>query len=810
MLAGDYSGGLTFNATTLLNVERIVLADSVGYQFTTDQATVGAGQRLTVDGSALSTGHNLVFLVAPSESDGNFTVTGGDGDDEIDGGPGGNDVLGGGDGDDNFHLTTYTGNAGDHADTVNGGAGDDLVFMGATLDAADRIDGGVGTNDNLLLDGDYSRGLIFAATTMINVEAINMAALNSYSLTTDDATVAAGVVLTVDASPLLSGNTLIFNGHAETDGSFQIIGGAGNDVLIGGQGADLYEGNAGNDQLDLSSGGSDTAVGGAGGDTIQFGATFDSSDLVDGGGDYDIVQWSGDYTGGNAVVFGLLAFVNVEEIDLLNGNSYSLTTDDTTVAARATLEVDAHDLQMAGNKLTFNGSAETDGSFRIIGGSGDDVLTGGTRGDYFLGGVGDDTIDGGGGNDTADYSDRVGPVAVILSRGVLADVVVNGVVEDHIQNIENVIGGSDNDSLVGDSAANLFDLSHGGDDTANGSGGNDTFVMGAALTADDAIDGGSNTDVVSLDGAYAAGLTLGATTLLNVEVITLADGNSYKLTTDDATVAGGKTLTVDGSNLTSGNYLIFTGSHETDGGFVIMGGLGDDTFFINGAAVLGASQIDGGDLFSPDTDTLLLTGAFPSFTFGADTIRNIESLVLGTNGDYNLTMADSLALFQHLGVDASALDASHHLTFDGSAEGNGHFDITSGNGADTLTGGHGNDEFIYTGVTLSGATRDTINGFDFTGDKIVFAHPSSIDATVTTGTLTAASFDSDLTAAIASLQDGHAILFTPNAGDFVGETFLVVDSPLPGDAGYQSGSDLVIQLHSPQNIGSIDSFDFLS
>ena len=99
--------------------------------------------------------------------------------------------------------------------------------------------------------------------------------------------------------------------------------------------------------------------------------------------------------------------------------------------------------------------------------------------DYFIGRGGDDTIDGGGGSDTADYSDKPVSVIVTLNGSTLVDVSVDGTVEDHIRNIENIVGGSVGDTLTGDGEANAFDLSHGGDDTADGAGSDDTFDMGA-------------------------------------------------------------------------------------------------------------------------------------------------------------------------------------------------------------------------------------------------------------------------------------------------------------------------------------------
>ena len=264
-----------------------------------------------------------------------------------------------------------------------------------------------------------------------------------------------------------------------------------------------------------------------------------------------------------------------------------------------------------------------------------------------------------------------------------------------------------------------------------------------------------------------------------LEEIRLADGHSYNLTTDDATVAAGKILALDASDLTSGHSLTLDASAETDGGFNILGGVSDDSFTINGPAVLAASQIDGGEdpNNSIEIDTLTLKGTFSSFTFAPDTIHNIETLVLGTNTDYDLTIdAANLSLFQSLTVDARGLDTGHHLIFDGSAETNGHFWFKSGNGADDLTGSQSRNTFEFTGLTtITSATRDTLNAVDFDIDLFRFGSVTGIDTAVTGGALTTGSFDSDLTAAVSSLQPHHAILFTPDTGDFVGQTFLVVD-----------------------------------
>ncbi|HEX4376807.1 MAG TPA: hypothetical protein VHZ99_06625, partial [Steroidobacteraceae bacterium] len=66
----------------------------------------------------------------------------------------------------------------------------------------------------------------------------------------------------------------------------------------------------------------------------------------------------------------------------------------------------------------------------------------------------------------------------------------------------NFIGTTGNDKFTGTDAADTFDLSQGGHDTAFGGGGNDVFTMGAQLDPLDKIDGGTGYDIVQLNGNY--------------------------------------------------------------------------------------------------------------------------------------------------------------------------------------------------------------------------------------------------------------------------------------------------------------------
>ncbi|MEJ1970005.1 MAG: bluetail domain-containing putative surface protein [Rhizomicrobium sp.] len=71
---------------------------------------------------------------------------------------------------------------------------------------------------------------------------------------------------------------------------------------------------------------------------------------------------------------------------------------------------------------------------------------------------------------------------------------------------------------------------------------------------------------------------------------------------------------------------------------------------------------------------------------------------------------------------------------------------------------------------------------------------AAIDPELFGGALSAASFDTDLAAAVdaTKLAAHHAVLFTPNAGGDAGSTFLVVDAN--GVAGYQAGQDFVFEV----------------
>jgi hypothetical protein len=364
-LRGDYSAGVVFGVATATSIEAFKLAKGFDYNLTTHDTTVDHRDVLTVDASALAAGDQLIFD-GSAETDGEFNITAGAGDDHITGG----------EGFDEFHL--------EHGgtDTVIGGKRNNLFYFGDTLTAGDTVDGGKG-GDQLTIGGDYGAGLTFSATTMVNIESLILTEGYDYTLTTNDANVTGS--LFVGGIFLEVGDTLVFDYSAETDGTLRLFAGRSDCDVVGG---------ARQDQFDLRLTGLCLASGGNAKDTFSMGANFDSLDVVDGGKGIDSVFFFGAYAD---FVITAAMMSNVEILNPAGEFGYDLTTEDGVVAAGANLTVDADGSRAA--SLIFDGSAETDGTFALLGTEGADTLTGGALDDVIDGRRSGDILTGRGGAD---------------------------------------------------------------------------------------------------------------------------------------------------------------------------------------------------------------------------------------------------------------------------------------------------------------------------------------------------------------------------------------------------------------------------
>jgi Ca2+-binding RTX toxin-like protein len=128
------------------------------------------------------------------------------------------------------------------------------------------------------------------------------------------------------------------------------------------------------------------------------------------------------------------------------------------------------------------------GTNTLVGSAAANLLTGGAGNDYLYGQGGNDTLIGGAtaaggtnqlwggtGSDTASYAGTTGVVHADLRAQAGY---VDGVLTDRMNSIENLIGGSNADTLVGNGGANRL-TGGSGADSLWGKGGADVFVYTA-------------------------------------------------------------------------------------------------------------------------------------------------------------------------------------------------------------------------------------------------------------------------------------------------------------------------------------------
>jgi serralysin len=221
--------------------------------------------------------------------------------------------------------------------------------------------------------------------------------------------------------------------------------------FTGTAGPDTLPGSSGNDSFFLQQGGDDSATGLEGADGFYFGSAYTNADSVDGGTGTDTLALQGNYP---ALTLG--SFLNVEVIAPLPGNdtrfgdlagnfySYNITTTDASLAAATILTIVGGNLR-PGENLTFNGSAETNGNFRVFAGQGTDNLRGGGGNDGFFFGAdgnltGADRVDGGNGTDSiALRGNYVSARAVLFQNASFSNIEVVTLLSGHTNEFGGII-----------------------------------------------------------------------------------------------------------------------------------------------------------------------------------------------------------------------------------------------------------------------------------------------------------------------------------------------------------------------------------
>ncbi|WP_341989142.1 calcium-binding protein [Azorhizobium sp. AG788] len=264
------------------------------------------------------------------------------------------------------------------------------------------------------------------------------------------------------------------------------------------------------------------------------------------------------------------------------------------------------------------------GNDHLVGNGGNDILTGGADDDILSGGAGADLLMGGSGSDLADYSAQAG----VLQQGIIVDLAAGegaggDAQGDLLFGIENILGTSGADVLIGDDGANAIHV--GSDffhavDVVDAGGGDDTVTIGTAAAI---VDGGAGEDRLIV--------TLAGTT-----------GSTF-------TFASGTTET--GASFTHFEHVTITGTQATDtlyGGAgldVLMGGAGRD--YLRGGegndALLGGDGHDslrgggGDDRLEGGWGNDYLVGGTGADTFVFDALNSSRDRILdfqaGADGD---------------------------------------------------------------------------------------------------------------------------------------------------------------------------------
>ena len=512
-----------------------------------------------------------------------------------------------------------------------------------------------------------------------------------------------------------------------TPGNDQIIGSSNDDTLVGMGGADLLCGGFGNDTVDYS-----VDPGDAGGVNVSLDTSLPPDSKWNSNNNQTVSFARSDcrQTDDNGIVqlppnSGPPTPTNKPDCNANDGGP-----NDGPPNARDCVGVDVENVIGTAGNDTLTGSSpgpfvakaaffEPRGENTLDGRGGDDTLNG-------LGGA--DTLIGGDGNDTVDYSWETKAVKVSLD-GAANDGSTDDGNPDTLKgdsvgtDVENIIGGSGNDTLVGSAADNNIQGGPGndtiqggpgidtldggaGDDTIQGQDGNDTILGGPG---DDMLDGGQGADTFSGgDGSDTVDYS-GNTTPVNSTPDGVAnDGNNSGAEGDNVGAD------VEGALGGSGNDTL-AGNGDPVGG-VLDGGPGNDTL----ASGAGPDLIIGGDGLDnvsyagrADPVSVDLAAQTGGAAGEGDVIQQVEQ-VTGGNGNDTIAGDDNVnVLFGGPGDDTIDGRGGDDQIFGGA----GNDNIQGGAGNDTLAGEDGND------VIHGGDGADGLNGGD--GNDVLDGGPGS-------------------------------------------------------------------------------------
>ncbi|MFN9373541.1 MAG: beta strand repeat-containing protein, partial [Planctomycetaceae bacterium] len=687
-------------------------------------------------------------------------ATGGDGADMLLGNSLINTLLGG--------MGNDSLNGAGNNDSLIGGGGDDILAGGAGNDSyVFNANTALGSDSLVELAGEGIDLITFATTT---TKAITL----NLGLTTLQ-TVATGTLnLTLNAADTfenVTGGSLADTLTGNSLGNV-LIGGPGNDTLAGGAGDDVYS------YTTSAALGSDTLteLAGEGTDTLDFSLTTTLAVAVNLGS--AITQ---------VVNANLSVVLNaVDTFENVTGGSLNDTLTGNALA----------------NRLVGNAGLDT-----LVGGAGNDTLDGGLGNDSLQGGsdndtylldtdlvLGTDTITelAGGGIDTLDFSQTTGKT-VAVNLGLITSQTVTAsnltLTLNAIDTVENVIGGSLNDTLTGNALANRIEGGAGldtlqglaGDDTLIGGLGNDNYLFNTATAlGTDTLDesaGGLDT----LD--FSTSTTLGVTVNLGDATNQVVNANLSLILGADNTfenVFGGSLGDWLTGNALANTLLGNDGPDNLSGGAgndSLNGGLGDDTYRFAANSALGTDTLNES---AGGTDTL---------DFSGTTSTNV-TLNLGTtasqvvNANLSLVLGLATAFENAIGGGGNDLLTGNTLA-NVLTGGSGHDTLVGLAGNDILQGGLGDDSYVFAANAALGT--DSVVELAGEGLDLLDLSTSTVAVTVNLGLTTTQVVNANLSLTLSAADTFEMLIGSSLADTLTGNSLANV---IFGGA----GNDVIVGL----------------
>ncbi len=386
----------------------------------------------------------------------------------------------------NNSANTLTGTSGN--DTILGLAGIDMLDGGT---GADTLFGGTG-DDTYIIDnvGDVVTENINEGTDTVQASLTHTLGANVENLVLTGTTAINGTGNALDN--VITGNSAA-NVLTGGSGNDTLNGGAGADTLIGGTGDDIYIiDNAGDVVTENANEGTDTvrasvshtlgtnvenlvltgtaAINGTGNALDNVITGNSAANMLTGGSGNDTLDGG---AGNDALTGGL------------GNDTYYVDSLSDTVIENPGEGTDTVIMQVSGYTLAANvenGTIGTTAGLILTGNGLDNILTGNVGNDTLNGGAGDDLLYGGDGNDTlfggpgTDFFDGGAGIDTIvwIASTAVADMnagTINwGASTENFVNIENLSAGRGNDTLTGNSLANVIN-GGGGNDIIDGGGG---------------------------------------------------------------------------------------------------------------------------------------------------------------------------------------------------------------------------------------------------------------------------------------------------------------------------------------------------